>query len=84
LTLCYNFRRLRHLAKECPEVGPICLFCKVIFHEVEGCPRFIAKVEGMNMRQEKYEAIQETKGILESYKEKRSKEVQTTLLQLKK
>jgi hypothetical protein len=25
LTLCYSFIRPRHLAKECPGVGPICL-----------------------------------------------------------
>jgi hypothetical protein len=37
----------------------------------------------MNIRQENYEEIQETKGMLEIHKEKRSEEVQTTLLQLK-
>ena len=83
LTLCYNCRRLGHLAKECPEVGHIFLFCKVIGHEVEDYPRIIVKVEGMNMRQENYEESQETKGMLEIHKEKRSAEVQTTLLQLK-
>jgi hypothetical protein len=48
LTLCYNCRRSRHLAKECPGIGPICLYCKAIGHEVEDCPRMIAKVEKMN------------------------------------
>jgi len=78
--LCYNCRRLGHPTKECPEVGPICLCCKVVGHEVEDCPRIIAKVEGMNIRQENYEKSQETKGMLESHKEKGSKEVHNTLL----
>jgi hypothetical protein len=73
LNLCYNCIRLGHIAKE-PEVGPIFLCCKVIGHEVEDCPRIIDKVEGRDIRQENYEKSQETKGILESHKEKRSKE----------
>jgi hypothetical protein len=73
--LCYNCRRPGHLAKECPKVGPICLYYKVIGHDFEDCPRIIAKVEGMNMRQENYEESQETKAILESHKEKRYEEV---------
>jgi hypothetical protein len=83
LTLCYNCRRSVHLSKECPKVGSICLCCKVVGHEVEDCPRIIAKVEGMNIRQENYEESQETKGTLERHKEKGSKEVQIALLQLK-
>ena len=63
LTLCYNYRRSRHLAKECLEVGPICLCCKIVGHEVEDCPRMISKVEQMNM-------IQENKRRLEDQKEK--------------
>jgi hypothetical protein len=59
LTLCYNCRRPGHLAKECPGIGPICLCCKAIGHEVEDFPRMIAKVEKMNMRQENYEEGQE-------------------------
>jgi hypothetical protein len=50
LTLCYNCRRLGHIAKEFPGTGPICLYCKIVGHEVEDCPRMIAKVERMNMR----------------------------------
>ena len=65
----YNCRRLGHLAKECPGTGPICLFCKNIGHEVEDCPRMIAKVERMNMRQENYEEGQETKDMLKNHKE---------------
>jgi hypothetical protein len=49
LTICYNYRIPRHLAKECPGTSPICLCCKIIGHEVENCPRMIAKVERMNM-----------------------------------
>jgi hypothetical protein len=74
---------LGHIAKECPGVGPICLCCKVVGHEVEDCPRIIAKVERMGIRQEKYEKNQETNGMLKSHKEKGLDEVQTTLLQLK-
>jgi hypothetical protein len=80
LTLCYNCRRPRHIAKEFPDVGPICLCCKIVGHEVEDCPKMIAKVERMNMRQENYEGSQGTKGMLESHKEKKVEEVQTTLV----
>jgi hypothetical protein len=68
--LCYNCRRPGHLAKECPGAGPICHCCKIVGHEVEDCPRMIAKVERMNIRQENYKESQETKGMLESHKEK--------------
>jgi hypothetical protein len=83
LTLCYNCRIPGHLAKECPGAGLICLFCKIFGHEVEDFPRMIAKVEWMNIRQENYEEIQETKGMLESHKEKELEKFQTTVLQLK-
>jgi hypothetical protein len=43
----------------------------------------IYKVERMNMRQENYEGIQETKGMLENHKEKESEKYHTMLLQLK-
>jgi hypothetical protein len=69
LTLCYNCRRLGHLAKEFPGVGPICPCCKIVGHEVQDCPRMIAKVERMNMRQEKY---QENKSMLKNHQEKES------------
>jgi hypothetical protein len=72
LTLCYNCKRSRHLAKECPGIGPICLFFKAISHKVEDCPRMIAKVEKMNMRQENHKEGQETKDLLENQKEKES------------
>ena len=77
--MCYHCRRLRHIAKECPGTTPFCLCCKIVGHEVEDCPRMIAKVERMNMRQEN--EILETKNMLEN--EKISEEVHTTLVQLK-
>ena len=83
VTLCYNYRRLGHLAKECPGTSPICLCCKVVGHEVEDCLKMISKVERMNMRQGNYEEIQETKSMLENYKEKESEKSQTMLVQLK-
>jgi hypothetical protein len=70
LTLCYNYIRSGHLAKECPGTGPIYLFCKIVGHEVEHCPRMIVKIEQMNMRQENYEGSQENKRMLENHKEK--------------
>jgi hypothetical protein len=82
--LCYNCRRSGHLAKEFPGVGPICIRCNFVVHEVEDCPMIIAKVEGRDIRQENYKNSQETKGMLKTHKEKRSKEVHTMLLQLKK
>ena len=51
LTLCYNFRRLGHLAKEFPGRRPSCLCCKAMDHEVLDCPRMIAKLEIMNLNQ---------------------------------
>jgi hypothetical protein len=50
LKLFYNCRRLGHIAKEFPSIGPICLCCKIVGHEFEDCARMIAKVESMNMR----------------------------------
>jgi hypothetical protein len=52
LTICYSCRKPRHLAKECPGRRPSCLCCKSMDHEVLDFPRMIAKLEGMNMRQE--------------------------------
>jgi hypothetical protein len=60
---------MRHLAKECPGRGPICICCKATRHEVLDCPRMIAKVENMNMRQENHEEGQENKDMLEQQKE---------------
>ena len=68
--MCYNCKRLGHLSKEFPDTCPICLCCKIVGHEVEDCPRMIAKFKWMNIRQENYEESQETKGILGSHKEK--------------
>jgi hypothetical protein len=76
LTLCYNYRRPGHLAKECPGVGPICICCKIVGHEFEYCPRMISKVEQMNKSQE-------NTSILENHKEKESEKSQTMLVQLK-
>ena len=63
MKLCYSWRRPGHLAKEFPGTGLICLCCKVVGHEVLDCPRMIAKVEKMNLRQEEG---QETKDMLEN------------------
>jgi hypothetical protein len=76
LTLCYNCTRLGHLSKECPGAGSICLYCKIIGHEVEDFPRMIAKVEQMN-------TSQENKNMLENHKEKELEKAHTMLVQLK-
>jgi hypothetical protein len=68
--MCYNCRKPGHLAKEFPSIGPICLWCKAIGHEVEDCPRMIAKVENMNMRQENSKSSQESKDMLKNHTEK--------------
>lgn len=72
LTLCYNSIRPRHISKEFPSIVPICLYCKFIGHEVEDCPRMLAKVENISMRQENYKEGQEAKDMLENQKEKES------------
>jgi hypothetical protein len=69
LTLCYSCRRSGHLAKEFPSRILICLCCKSTVHEVLDCPRMIAKVEKMNMKQENHEEGQETKNMLKNQKE---------------
>jgi hypothetical protein len=61
LTLCYNCRRLGHLAKEFPRRNPSCLYCKAMDHEVLDCPRIIARLEKLNMEQAKSEGDKETK-----------------------
>ena len=47
-----------------PGIGPFCLFCKAIGHEVEDFPRMIAKVEKMNMGQENYKEGQGAKDMI--------------------
>jgi hypothetical protein len=69
LTICYNCRRPRHLAKEFPSRRPSCLCCKAMEHEVLDFPRMIDNVEGMNMRQENPEEDQETKTMEQSHEE---------------
>ena len=68
LTLFYNCRRLRHIAKECPGKRPGCICCKAMDHNVLDFPRMIAKVERMNMRQEDHEEGQKTKTMAETKK----------------
>ena len=53
LTLYYSCRRSEHLANECPGGRPSCLCCKALYHEVLDFPRMIAKIENMNIIQEK-------------------------------
>ena len=69
LTLCYSYRRPRHLAKEFPGRRPSCLCCQSMDHEVLDCVRMITKVEIMNMRQENPKEDQETKTMEEHHKE---------------
>jgi hypothetical protein len=78
LTLCYSCRRPGHLAKECPSRRPSCLCCKAMDHEVLDCPRMIAKVERMNIRQENPKKDQDIKTM-----EEPQKESEDVLLQMK-
>jgi hypothetical protein len=50
---------------------------------VEDCPKMIAKVDRMNMRQENYEGSQENKSMLKNHQKNESEKAQTMLLQLK-
>jgi hypothetical protein len=56
LTLCYNCRRLTHLAKECLGGISSCLCCKSLDHEVLDFPRMTATLERMNLNEEKPKA----------------------------
>jgi hypothetical protein len=78
LTLCYSCRRPGHLAKEFPGRRPSCLCCKAMDHEVLDCPRMIAKLDRMNMRQENLEEGHETETM-----EEPQTESETVLLQMK-
>jgi hypothetical protein len=69
LTLCYNCRRPRHLANECPGRNPSCLCCKAMDHEVLDFPRMIARLEKLNMEQANSEGDQENKIMEEPQKE---------------
>jgi hypothetical protein len=69
LTLCYSCRRPIHLAMEFPGRRPSCLCCRDMDHEVLDCPRMIAKLERMNMRQEHHEKGKDTKTMSEPQKE---------------
>jgi hypothetical protein len=69
LTLCYSCRRPGYLAKEFPRRRPSCFCCKSMDHEVLDCPRMIAKLEEMNMRQENPKANPKTEIMEEPRKE---------------
>jgi hypothetical protein len=69
LTLCYSCRRPGHIAKKFPSRVPSSICFKSMDHEVLDCPRMIAKVEKMNMRQENHETGQEAKDMIKHQKE---------------
>jgi hypothetical protein len=69
LTLCYSCRRPRHLAKEFLGRRPSCICCKAMDHEALDCPRMIAKLEEINMRQENLRTDPKTKIMTKSQKE---------------
>jgi hypothetical protein len=78
LILCYSCRTSGHLAKECPDRRPSCLFCKAMDYEVLDFPRIIAKLERMNTEQEKHEKDLEVNTM-----ENPQKESEIVLLQIK-
>jgi hypothetical protein len=78
LTLYYSCRRPRHIAKEFPGRIPNCICCKAMDHEVLDCPRMIANLESMNIRQENPKKDSETKATT-----KPQKESEKVLLQMK-
>jgi len=78
LTICYNCRRSRHLAKEFPSRISSCLCCKSMDHEVLDYPRMIAKLDRMNMGKENPKEGHETKTM-----EEPQKESENALLQMK-
>jgi hypothetical protein len=71
-------RKPEHLAKEFPGRRPSCRCCKAMDHEVLDCPRMIANVERMNMRQDDHKKGQSTKIM-----EEPQKELEKVLLQMK-
>jgi hypothetical protein len=78
LTLCYSYKNPGHIAKAYPRRRPSFLCCKTMNHEVLECPRMIAKIESMNIRQENPKEDPETNAI-----EEPQKESEKVLLQMK-
>jgi hypothetical protein len=76
LTLYYSCIRSGHLAKEFLGARPSCLCCKALNHEVLDFPRMIAKLERLNLNQEKPKADPEPQ-------DEPQKESEKTLLQMK-
>jgi hypothetical protein len=69
LSFYYSCIRPRHISKECSGRGIIFLCCRATGHEVLDCPKMIAKVEKMKMKQENHEEVQEAKNMIQNQKE---------------
>ena len=77
--MCYNCRRPRHIAKDCHEVGPACLYCQLVGHQVEDCPRLIAKLEEQDIKKGVVKENLEHKKVLGNHREKRMEDFQALL-----